>query len=311
MDAVLGVSMAPASIRMVLLEGENADGPTIEEDGFEIAADGQTAEAPTVSAPDRVIAGILGTREGAADAGLELSSIGVSWTDQHEAAVLREALAARRIGNVMLVSAFLAATALAQSVGGAAAAKLGELVAGLDESEPAACGLFVVGSGVDIAPLRLALEAATSLARGAALAAANAPLVASSTAALAYAQDAGTGAVDVRGLPDYLGLSKVRAGDDLAYSAVPDLDAEASTSVIEDLFAPEAGQPRRRAALLIGSGLAVAGISAALALEIALAIGVRTTVALQPTPGQRLIVPTQQAPAPLQAVAPRPYISVP
>ncbi|WP_425461834.1 DUF7159 family protein, partial [Mycobacterium helveticum] len=349
--------MAPASIQMVLLEGENADGPTIDEDEFGVAAAG---------APDRVIAAILGTREGAADAGLELSSIGVSWTDQHEAAALRDALAAHRIDNVMLVSAFLAATALAQSVGGAmgyertavlfvepdtattalvetsdgsvadvrkaciqaesygeAAAQLGEMVAGLDASEPAAGGLFVVGSGVDIAPLRPTLAAATSLdvsvpeeprtalARGAALASANAPLFASSTAALAYAQDAGTGAVDLYALPDYLSLSGVPGGDDLAYSAVPDEDCEAPTVVIEPLFVPDAGQPRRRPALLIGSGLAVAGISAVLALEIALAIGIRTTVALQPAPGQHLIVPTQQAPVPVQAVAPRPNISVP
>jgi len=61
--------------------------------------------------------------------------------------------------------------------------------------------VFVVGSGVDIPLIKPALEAATSLelsvpdepemalARGAALASANAPLFASSTAALAYAQD--------------------------------------------------------------------------------------------------------------------------
>ncbi|GAB4945950.1 hypothetical protein MAHJHV50_50790 [Mycobacterium avium subsp. hominissuis] len=50
----------------------------------------------------------------------------------------------------------------------------------------------------------MAEEPETALARGAALAAANAPLFASSTAALAYAQDPGTGAVDQYSLPDYL-----------------------------------------------------------------------------------------------------------
>src|SRR5262249_61582552 len=53
------------------------------------------------------------------DAGLELDSIGVACTDQLEAAVLRDALAAHKIENVLLVSAFLAAAALTQSVGGA------------------------------------------------------------------------------------------------------------------------------------------------------------------------------------------------
>ncbi|MGF2950969.1 DUF7159 family protein, partial [Mycobacterium sp. THU-M116] len=361
MDTVLGVSMAPASIQMVLLEGENADGPTIDEDEFDAAAD-----AAGANPPERVIAAILGTREGAADAGLELSSIGVSWTDQQEAAALRDALAAHRIDNVMLVSAFLAATSLAQSVGGAlgyertavlfvepgtattalvetsdgsvadvrtacihaesydeAAAQLGEMVAGLDESEPAAGGLFVVGSGVDIAALRPTLEAATSLdvsvpgeprtalARGAALASANSPLFVSSTTALAYAQDAGTGAVDVSDLPDRLSLSGVPGRDDLAYSAVTDEDAEAPTSCGEGRSASDTAQPRRRPALLIGSWLAVAGISAVLALEIAMAIGIRTTVALQPTPGQHLIIPTGQAPAPVRAAAPPPHLSVP
>ena len=91
MDIVLGVSMAPASIQMVLLEGENADGATVEQDEFDVSAADDSA---TTSASDRVMAAILGTREGAADAGLELSSVGVTWSDQREAAALRDALAA-------------------------------------------------------------------------------------------------------------------------------------------------------------------------------------------------------------------------
>ena len=262
MDIVLGVSMAPASIQMVLVEGENADGATVEEDEFDVTAADDSA---TVSAADQVIAAILGTREGAADAGLELSSIGVTWTDQLEAAALRDALAAHKLENVMLVSAFLAAAALAQTVGGAmgyertavlfvepdtatlavvetsdgsitdvykepiyaetygeATAQLTGMVAGLDALESLPGGLFLIGSGVDIAPIKPALESATSLdvsapeepetalARGAALASANAPLFASSTAALAYAQDPGTGAVDRYALPEYLQSSTFR-----------------------------------------------------------------------------------------------------
>src|SRR6201993_5455200 len=116
LDIVLGVSMAPASIQMVVLEGENADGATVEEDEFDVTA---TDDSATATAPDQVIAAILGTREGAADAGLELSAVGVTWTDKEEAAAPRDALAAHKIENVMLVSAFLAATALAQTVGNA------------------------------------------------------------------------------------------------------------------------------------------------------------------------------------------------
>ncbi|WP_432760648.1 DUF7159 family protein, partial [Mycobacterium colombiense] len=368
LDIVLGVSMAPSSIQMVVLEGEYADGATVEEDTFDVT---DVDDAATTTGPDQVISAILGTREGAVDAGLELSSIGVTWTDQLEAAALRDALAAHRIDNVMLVSAFLAAAALAQNVGGAmgyertavllvepdtatlavvetsdgsipdvykqqihaesygdAAEQLSAMVAGMEKLELLPGGLLLVGSGIDVAPLKPVLQATTfldvsvaeepetALARGAALASANAPLFASSTAALAYAQDPGTGAVDQYSLPEYLYVpfGQDPGDDELAYSAVGDDDADSPTVVIEKLFLPEESQPKRRPVLLVGSGLAVAGISAVLALEIALAIGIRTTgtVALQPTPGQHLIVPEQApAPAPVQASEPLSKISLP
>ncbi|BBY39419.1 hypothetical protein MMAN_35530 [Mycobacterium mantenii] len=365
---MLGVSMAPSSIQMVVLEGEYADGATVEEDTFDVT---DADDPATATGPDQVISAILGTREGAVDAGLELSSIGVTWTDHLEAAALRDALAAHRIDNVMLVSAFLAAAALAQNVGGAmgyertavllvepdtatlavvetsdgsipdvykqqihaesygdAAEQLSAMVGGMEKLELPPGGLFLVGSGIDVAPLKpvlqsttfldvsVAEEPETALARGAALASANAPLFASSTAALAYAQDPGTGAVDQYSLPEYLyvPLGPESGDDELAYSAVGDDDADSPTVVIEKLFLPEESQPKRRPVLLVGSGLAVVGISAVLALEIALAIGIRTTgtVALQPTPGQHLIVPEQApAPAPVQASEPLAKLSQP
>ena len=85
MDIVLGVSMAPSSIQMVVLEGENAEGVTVDEDEFVVTAIDQSKGT---SAPDQVISAILGTREAAADAGLQLSAIGVTWTDQVEAAII-------------------------------------------------------------------------------------------------------------------------------------------------------------------------------------------------------------------------------
>jgi hypothetical protein len=36
-DVVLGVSMAPKTVRMVLLEGESAGGVTVDEDNFNVA----------------------------------------------------------------------------------------------------------------------------------------------------------------------------------------------------------------------------------------------------------------------------------
>src|SRR5947209_9808516 len=114
MDTVLGVSMAPTAVRMVLVEGENGDGATVDEDNFDVSADD---DAATLSAANQVVSAILGTREGAAEGGYQLASTGVTFTDPIEAAALRDALAAHKVENVMLVSSFLAAAALAQAVG--------------------------------------------------------------------------------------------------------------------------------------------------------------------------------------------------
>jgi hypothetical protein len=202
MDTVLGVSMAPSAVRMVLVEGENGDGATVDEDKFEVDADDG---APTASAADRVVSAILGTREGAAEGGYQLTSTGVTWTDPIEAAALRDALAAHKIENVMLVSAFLAAAALAQAVGSAtnfahtallfvepdtatlavvdtsdgsiaelhremlpddddaAVAQLTSMVSGAEDLETRPGGVFVVGSGIDIPMIKPALASATSL----------------------------------------------------------------------------------------------------------------------------------------------------
>jgi hypothetical protein len=347
--------MAPATIRMVLVEGENADGVTVDEDRFRVD-DGN--DPATLSAADQVIAAILGTREGASQGGHQLTSTGVTWTDPGDAAALATALAARKVENVMLVSAFLSAAALAQTVGhaigyeyiamlfieqdtatlalvdsfdgsitdvdrrslhsGNLVPELVAMIAGFDAPDTYAEGLFIVGCDVDIAPIKPALEAASylpvcapeepdmALARGAALASANAPLFASSTAALAYAQDPGTGEVDRFAVsPGYLEVPVHRPGaklreEDLAYSAAPDQDADAETGAVpvgEAAANDELETSQRRSPLMLaGSALAVVVVSAALALEIALALGIRPAVALRPTPGQALIAPIQSAP---------------
>ena len=355
MDIVLGVSMAPTSVRMLLVEGENADGVTVEDNQFDIATDD---DAATLSAADQVISAILGTREGATEAGHALTSTGITWTDPVDAAALHEALATRKIENVMLVSAFMAAAALAQTVGntvgahhtallflepdtatlaivdsadgaisdvhkelipGDSVVELAGMLAGLDELETQPQSVFIVGTGVDVAaikpqletltalPVTAAEEPETALAWGAALASANAPLFASSTAALAYAQDPGTGAVDPFAVsPGYLAAPDVPFGtelgeDDLAYSAVPDEEAEVHT-VAQDVVSEEHldHEPERRPLVLVGSILAVVFVAAALSLEVALALGIRPSVALLPRPLQNLII---QAPAPAAAPA--------
>ena len=286
MDVVLGVSIEPtvdrAKVRLVLVEGCNADGVTVEQDIFEVAATEHSALG------ERVIAAIIGTREGAAEGGCQLTSAGVTWTDPAEVAALRDMLGTHDVGGVMLVSPLLAAAALAQTVGqalgyqhiamlfvepenatlavvdvgdgsivdlqwqsvnsvrqGVVAARLAAMVAGLDAPGSRADGVFLITCGVDFAEIaagiKPVLEAATALdvivpeepdmalARGAALASANAPLFASSTAALAYALDPGTGELNPRALsPSYLDVC-AHAGmgrGALAYSALDDEDDE-------------------------------------------------------------------------------------
>ncbi len=375
MDTVLGVSMAPTAVRMVLVEGENADGATVDEEGFDVAA----ADAPTVSGADQVVSAILGTQEGAAESGYQLRSTGVTWTDPADAAALRDALAARKVENVMLVSSFLAAAALAQVVG----SSIGYAQTGLLFVEPDTAtlavvntadgsitdvrrqqippgsdpivelsamasdaealqtrpdGLFLVGSGVDIAPIKPQLEAATSLfvsapeepetalARGAALASANAPLFSSSTAALAYAQDPGTGFIDPNAVsPGYFDVAADGATGQqaLAYSAVADEDANAYTALADEEDLPTGtytgvspAQGGRRPLVLVVSAVAAIFVVGVAALLVALAISMRPTAAVRPDPGQghQAVAPKPAPaapPAPAPAVAPAPAPAAP
>jgi uncharacterized membrane protein YgcG len=361
LDTVLGVSMAPTAVRMVLVEGENGDGATVDEDNFDVSADEDTA---TVSAADQVVSAILGTREGAVEGGYQLASTGVTFTDPIEAAALRDALAAHKVENVMLVSAFLAAAALAQAIGNqtnyaqtallyiepdtatlavvdsadgsianvrrealpddddAAVAQLATMVSAAEALETRPDAVFVVGSGIDVPLIKPALEAATTLpltaaeephtalARGAALASAHAPLFVSSTAARAYAQDPGTGAINPFAVaPGYFEFPATAEAGGLAYSAVGDDLADtytgqhtAATSYVD------AGE--RRSFGLVGSVLAAIFIVGVAALVISLAIAIRPTAGVRPVPGHNVVAPAQPAPAPAPA-APAPAPAAP
>ncbi|ORV93369.1 hypothetical protein AWC11_06330, partial [Mycobacterium interjectum] len=342
------MSMAPTAVRMVLVEGENGDGATVDEDNFDVATDD---DAATVTAADQVVSAILGTREGASEGGYQLASTGVTFTDPIEAAALRDALAAHKVENVMLVSAFLAAAALAQTVGNqtnyartallyiepdtatlavvdsadgsvtdvyrqplpadddAAVTQLASMVSGAEALENRPDAVFVVGSGIDIPMIKPALEAATTLpltapeepdtalARGAALASAHAPLFASSTAALAYAQDPGTGAIDPFAVaPGYFDTPAAADANALAYSAVADDFDEAYTGEQATQLVG-AGYRERRSFRLVGSALAAVFVVGVTALVVSLAIAVRPSAGVRPAPDHQVVAPTQAAPA--------------
>ena len=240
MEIVLGVSMTPTTVSIALVEGEKADGVIVEHDVFDITTIDGSA---TSSACDHVIAAILGTQEGAIAAGHHLVSTGVTWTDHADAAALREALVARGIDDVLLVSELHAAAALAQAVGRAvgydktalmfverdtatlavvetvdgsvvkvlsqslpgedAIAVLAEMVTDLDVQDSVAQGLFVVGSGVDVTAVKAHLQDVLSV-----------PVIAPEEPRLALARGAALASATA---PRY---DTTTVG--LAYSQVPD-----------------------------------------------------------------------------------------
>ncbi|MGV9802828.1 DUF7159 family protein [Mycobacterium sp. NPDC003449] len=334
MDIVLGVSMTPTTVRMVLVEGDKADGVTVDHDSFDVTAEDGSA---TASPADQVVAAVLGTQESATAGGHQLKSIGVTWSDHSDASVLRDALTAHGIDNVMLVSEGHAAAALAQAVGRAvgydttalmfidrdtatlsvvqteggsvvkvldrslhsadAMAVLTEMVAAVDEQDAAPQGMFVVGSGVDVSSVKAHLEHLVSipvsapdepglaLARGAALASANAPAFEASTVGLAYSQDPdGTTAGSA-----YSGLAGL-ATEMAPVNGQSDADAAA--------FADLPADGERKPFLLVGSALTSVFVVGVVALVISLAVSIRPTVDQRPAPAQGAVIPSAPAKAP-------------
>ncbi|MFV8167058.1 hypothetical protein ACNQVK_33935 [Mycobacterium sp. 134] len=345
MDIVLGVAMAPTTVRMVLVEGEKADGVTVDHDVFDVTS---VDDSATISAADQVVAAILGTRESATTGGHHLKSIGVTWTDHSDAATLRDTLSAHGIDDVMLVSEGHAAAALAQAVGRAvgydttallfidrdtatlsvvktddgsvvkvlgrslhsadAMAVLTDMAAAVDAAESAPDGMFVLGSGVDVASVKAHLENLVSLpinapdepemalARGAALASANAPAFEATTVGLAYSQDPdGTTAGSAYGLAG-LATEMAPVGADSVHGV--------------DLVADEMPMDEeRKPFLLVGSALTSVFVVGVVALVISLAVSIRPTVDQRPAPAQGAVAPS--APAKLPAPAPPPEAAIP
>jgi len=337
-DIVLGVSMTPTTVRMVLVEGDKADGPIVDHDAFDVtAADGS---ATSSNAAEQVVDAVLGTKESAAAGGHHLKSIGVTWSDHAEASTLRDTLAARGINDVMLVSDGHAAGALAQAVGravgyattallfidrdtatlsvvqtddgsvvkvlsrslhsGDAMAVLADMAAAVDAQDSPPQGMFVVGSGVDVSAVKAHLETLVSLpvsapdepelalARGAALASANAPAFEATTVGLAYSQDPdGTTAGNA-----YVGLAA--AETQLAPVGVGLVDEYSAQTDMEPIPTDEGRKPF----LLVGSALTSIFVVGVVALVISLAVSIRPTVDQRPNPGPNAIVPSTVSPSP-------------
>lgn len=317
MDVVLGVSMAPETVRMVLIEGEAAGGVTIDQDGFTVADD----ETP-IAAANHVVAAILGTRDSAAQGGYRLKSSGVSWSDPIKAAALRDALAARKIENVMLVSAVMAAAALAQAMGSAtnwartalllvepasatlavvdsadgtvtdlhrhplpgsddaALAKLTAMVSGAESMRARPDGVFLVGSEVDIPSIKPTLEAATALS----VTTPEEPEMALARGASLAAANANLGAPRTVSMP--AARTSPAAAVELAYSAEDDPDSDAHRLA-------DAASRRRRSSKSVFTIAAVTMvfIGGILAVALALAVGIRPHADQRPDVGTNVVAP--------------------
>lgn len=195
---VLGVSMTPAAIRMVLVEGADGGGVTVDTSAVELG--------PGDDVVRQVLDAVVGTRKSIAADGHRLVSAGIVWTDHGQAARLRDALRTQGVNDVVMVSELHAAGALAQAAGRATGsqrtallliepdaatlavvrtvdgavvgvhsrslnsadasdvvARLADMTAALDSSAEAPEAVFLVGSGVDVASLSPRIAERTAL----------------------------------------------------------------------------------------------------------------------------------------------------
>ncbi len=112
MDIVLGVSVTTTTVRMVLIEGERADGVIIECATFD-TENGVVKASPS----EQISAAILATQQNAFSKGHHLVVSGVTWDNDPEPGPFSDGIAARDLQNVVLVAEQHAAGALAQNVG--------------------------------------------------------------------------------------------------------------------------------------------------------------------------------------------------
>ncbi len=115
MDAVLGLSMTPTTVGLVLVEGQEADGATMDKDEFAVHDRGL---ASAVNTSEKAAAAVMRTEAIAAARGHRLHSIGVTWSEDAdtEASLLLESLSESGFDNVVAVRLPEATEALARGI---------------------------------------------------------------------------------------------------------------------------------------------------------------------------------------------------
>jgi hypothetical protein len=114
-DAVLGLSVTPSAVGLVLVEGQDADGATMDRDAFEVGARGRCSALHT---SEQAAAAVLRSEAIAATRGHRLHSIGVTWSDDAntEASLLLKSLTDSGFENVVAVRLPEATEALARGI---------------------------------------------------------------------------------------------------------------------------------------------------------------------------------------------------
>ena len=115
MDAVLGLSVTPSAVGLVLVEGQDADGSTVDHEAFEIMSGRHSTPLQT---SEQAAAAVLRTEAIAATLGHRLHSIGVTWSDDAdtEASLLLKSLSECGFDNVVPVRLPAATEALAWGI---------------------------------------------------------------------------------------------------------------------------------------------------------------------------------------------------
>ncbi|AGB23698.1 hypothetical protein Mycsm_03398 [Mycobacterium sp. JS623] len=115
MDAVLGLSVTPSAVGLVLVEGQDADGATMDGNAFEVGVRGRCSALQT---SEQAAAAVLRSEAIAATHGHRLHSIGVTWSDDAnaEASLLLKSLSDSGFDNVVAVRLPEATEALARGI---------------------------------------------------------------------------------------------------------------------------------------------------------------------------------------------------
>ncbi len=143
MDTVLGLSVTPSAVGLVLVEGQDADGSTVDREAFEIVSGRHSTPR---QASDQAAAAVLRTEAIAAARGQRFHSIGVTWSDgaDVEATLLLKSLTECGFDNVVPVRLPEATEALAWGI----AEVIGYQVTAVCVIEPDSVIMLIVHAGV-------------------------------------------------------------------------------------------------------------------------------------------------------------------